>query len=232
MVRAPTYNEKPQLSVGYYAYWSGVPLDAARWAVRPYQGFGALPTNDGLTLLLAAWAYAQVDLVRQDLERNYLNAIRGVFGEWLGEARQEERIVGAGVPNHFRRPYGRGWALVGDAGYLKDPVTAQGITDAFHQAELCAHALDEIITGRQPFDAAMSEYQHQRDARVLPMYEFTTQLGALEPPRLEFQQLLGSIAGHQRAMDDFGSVFAGTFSPMELFDPNYGARLMGSPAAR
>jgi flavin-dependent dehydrogenase len=232
MVRAATYNEKPLLSVGYYAYWSGVPLDAARWAVRPYQGFGAIPTNDGLTLLLAAWPYAQLDLVRHDLERNYLTAIQGVFGEWLHGARQEERIVGGGVPNHFRTPYGRGWALVGDAGYLKDPVTAQGITDAFHDAELCAQALDEVFAGRQSFDIAMSEYQHQRDARVLPMYEFTTQLGALEPPPPEFQQLLAAIGGHAEAMNEFASVIAGTVSPAELFDPNRVQRVAAGFAPR
>ncbi len=41
--------------------------------------------------------------------------------------RREERFYGtADTPNYFRKPYGKGWALVGDAGYHKDPVLAQG----------------------------------------------------------------------------------------------------------
>ena len=48
--------------------------------------------------------------------------------------------MGAAVPNYFRKPYGPGWALVGDAGYIKDPITAQGIGDAFQDAERCASA--------------------------------------------------------------------------------------------
>ena len=71
--------------------------------------------------------------------------------------------MGAALPNFFRKPYGPGWALVGDAGYQKDPITAQGIQDAFRDAELCAGALDEALSGARPFDEAMADYQRARD---------------------------------------------------------------------
>jgi flavin-dependent dehydrogenase len=45
-----------------------------------------------------------------------------------------------------RRPYGPGWALVGDAGYFKDPFAAHGIT-AFRNAELLT---DAVIDGDLP----------------------------------------------------------------------------------
>ncbi len=98
------------------------------------------------------------------------------------------------VPNFFRRPYGPGWALVGDAGYLKDFITAQGIQDAFRDAELCAQALDQTFTGRRTFDTAMKDYQESRDTQVMPMYEFTAQLASLDPPPPEMQQLLGAVS--------------------------------------
>ncbi len=107
--------------------------------------------------------------------------------------------------------------LVGDAGYTKDPVTAQGISDAFHSAEWCAAALDEAFSGQRSFDAAMADYQHRRDHSALPLYEFTTQLATLEPPPPEMQQLLAGIAGNQDAMDAFVSVTAGTLSPVDFF---------------
>ena len=101
------------------------------------------------------------------------------------------------MPNFFRKPYGPGWALVGDAGYNKDPITAQGINDAFRDAERCATALDQAFSGARSFDDAMGEYQRARDEHVLPMYEFTCQLATLEPPPPEMQQLFGAIHGNQ-----------------------------------
>jgi flavin-dependent dehydrogenase len=142
--------------------------------------------------------------------------------EWAAQmaaATLEGRLVGGGVPNFFRRPFGPGWALVGDAGYTKDPVTAQGITDAFHSAEWCATALHEAFIGARGYDEAMGDYQQRRDTSVLPLFEFTTQLATLEPPPPEMQQLLAAIAGNQAAMDAFVSVTAGTLSPADFFDP-------------
>jgi flavin-dependent dehydrogenase len=153
-----------------------------------------------------------------------------VFGDRLAGARREERVVGSGAANHFRTPYGPGWALVGDAGYLKDPVTAQGITDAFHDAELCTQAVDQTFTGSRACIEAMASYQRRRDARVLPLYEFTTQIGDLsQPPPPELLHLLGSVAGNQDAMDQFASIFAGTLSPAKFFDPAHIGQLADSP---
>ncbi|MER9200899.1 hypothetical protein NKJ28_28285 [Mesorhizobium sp. M0145] len=75
-------------------------------------------------------------------------------------------------------------------------VTAQGITDAFREAERCAAALDQVFFGAVTFDEAMTEYQRGRDERVLPMYELTCQLATLEPPQPEMQKLIGAIQGN------------------------------------
>jgi 2-polyprenyl-6-methoxyphenol hydroxylase-like FAD-dependent oxidoreductase len=139
------------------------------------------------------------------------------LGDRLGGAKREAPIAGATIPNFFRKPYGPGWALVGDAGYNKDPITAQGITDAFRDAESLATALDESFSGRRSFDDAMHGYQAGRDEHVLPMYEFTCQLATLAPPPPEMQQLFGSIQGNQPAMNRFVQMNAGTISPTEFF---------------
>ena len=91
--------------------------------------------------------------------------------------------------------------------------------DAFHDAELCAAALDSAFSGKESFEAAMSEYQRTRDARVKAMYEFTCQIATLEPPPPEIQQLFRAIHGNQEAMDDFARMNAGTISPAEFFAP-------------
>jgi 2-polyprenyl-6-methoxyphenol hydroxylase-like FAD-dependent oxidoreductase len=135
------------------------------------------------------------------------------------------------VPNYFRKPYGPGWALVGDAGYNKDFITAQGMLDAFRDAELCATVLDQSFTGARSFDIAMGEYQSTRDRQVLPMYEFTSELATLEPPPPELQQLLGAVHGNQDAMDGFTRVIAGVTSPGEFFSQQNVQRIMSRAAA-
>jgi 2-polyprenyl-6-methoxyphenol hydroxylase-like FAD-dependent oxidoreductase len=220
------YHDKPQLLCGYYTYWSGLPMDGRfeTW-IRPDRAFAAWPTNDDLTLVIGGWPFAEFDANKGDIEGNYLKMLELAppFAERVQAATREARFVGTAVPNYFRKPYGPGWALVGDAGYNKDFITAQGMHDAFRDAELCVAALDEWSSGARSFDVAMGHYQTTRDTQVLPMYEFTCQLATLEPPPPALQHLLGAVHGNQEAMDGFARVIAGVTSPAEFFsDQNVG----------
>jgi 2-polyprenyl-6-methoxyphenol hydroxylase-like FAD-dependent oxidoreductase len=222
-VRPEQYDEKPPLLAGYYTYWSGLPMDGRfETYIRDRRGFAAAPTHDDLTMVIVGWPYAEFAENKKDIEGHYLKAIElaPAFADRLRGARREALFAGAAVPNYFRKPYGPGWALVGDAGYNRDFITGQGIMDAFHDAELCADALDRAFSGTQPFEAALSEYQRARDARVKAMYEFTCQLATLEPPPPEMQRLFGAVHGNQRAMDDFARMNAGTISPAAFFAPD------------
>jgi 2-polyprenyl-6-methoxyphenol hydroxylase-like FAD-dependent oxidoreductase len=221
-VRPERYDERPPILAGYYAYWSGLPMEGRfETYSRPRRGFAAAPTHDGLTLVIAGWPYSEFEANKKDIEGNYLAAIDVAprFAERLRRARRESRFVGAAVPNFFHKPYGPGWALVGDAGYTKDFITGQGIMDAFRDAERCVTALDEAITGARPFEDAMRDYQRDRDQHSRAMYELTCEIAALEPPPPEMQRLLAAMAqhGHQRAMDAFVQMNAGTISPAAFF---------------
>jgi flavin-dependent dehydrogenase len=229
-VRPQQYNDKPMLQWSYYTYWSGLPVDGFEITMRPDRGFAAVETNDGLTMLVVGWPCAEADAYKSDVEANYLKTLELAPGlaDRVRGAKREARFAGGSVPNFFRTPYGAGWALVGDAGYNKDPITAQGIPDAFHDAELCSAALDATFAGTSTFEDAMSAYHATRDARVLPIYEFTTQLATLEPPPEEMQHLLGAIHGNRDAMDSFVSVTAGTVSPVEFFDPEHIGQVLGA----
>jgi flavin-dependent dehydrogenase len=233
-VRAERYNEKPKLLAGYYAYYSDLPMNGRFETYnRPSRAFAAQPTHDDLTVVIAGWPFAEMHANRGDVEGNFLRTIDLVpdFAERLRAANRETRFVGTAVPNYFRKPFGPGWALVGDAGYNRDFITGQGIQDAFHAAELCVAALDETFNGARQFDVAMKEYQLRRDAQVLPMFEFTAQLATLEPPPPEMQQLLEAIHGNQEAMDGFVRVLAGVTSPAEFFSEANVARILEAAAA-
>jgi 2-polyprenyl-6-methoxyphenol hydroxylase-like FAD-dependent oxidoreductase len=221
-VRPEQYHERPPLLAGYYTYFSGLPMHGRfETYIRPRRGFAAAPTHDGLTLVIAGWPHAEFEANKGDLEGAYLSTLGLVpeFAERLRGARREARLLGATVPNFFRRPFGPGWALVGDAGYNKDPITAQGILDAFRDAERCAAALHEAFTGARSFNEAMADYQRDRDEHALPMYDFTCQLATLEPPPPEMQRLLRAIHGNRSAMDGFVRMNAGTISPAEFLSP-------------
>jgi 2-polyprenyl-6-methoxyphenol hydroxylase-like FAD-dependent oxidoreductase len=224
------YHEKPPLQAGYYTYWSG--LDVAEFEAfdRIDRAWAAFPTNDGLTLLVVSWPFAEFDANKKDVERHYLGALDRVpaFAERVRAARREERFVGTVVPNFFRKPFGPGWALVGDAGYNKDFITAQGISDAFRDVSLCSTALHEWFSGSRSFEDAMAKYQSSRDSHVLPTYEFTCQFAMLAPPAPERQQLLGAVHGNQDAMNGFVRVISGVVSPADFFSQENVARIFAA----
>jgi flavin-dependent dehydrogenase len=230
-VRPERYNEKPEILCGYYSYWSGLPMDGRfEVYVRESRGWAAAPTHDDLTLVVAGWPYAEYEANKSDVEGNYLRMFEQApeWAERIRGAKREARFAGTAVQNYFRKPFGPGWALVGDAGYNKDFITAQGIMDAFRDAELCATALDESLSGARSFDDAMAEYQRSRDEHVLPMFEFTCMLATLEPPPPELQQVLGAVHGNQEAMDGFARVNAGVTSPAEFFSEENVGRIFAA----
>jgi len=88
------------------------------------------PTHDGLTCLVVGWPRSQFEANRADYERHYMKTFELApgFAERVSGAARETRFQGTRIWRAcFRKPYGAGWALVGDAGYHKDPITALGI---------------------------------------------------------------------------------------------------------
>lgn len=224
-VGAEAYDERPHLQASYYAYWSGLPMGGRfETSVRDGAGFAAWPTNDDLTLVIAGRPFAGFEAYRRDIESTFLATIdvAPAFAERLRAAKRETRFVGASVANYFRRPFGPGWVLAGDAGYNLDFITAFGMTDAYLSAEGAASAIRDVLELHVPFDAAMASYQAARDEHARPFYEFTAGLATLEPPPPEFAQALAGIAGNQPAMDRFVRVTAGVTSPAEMFAPAQG----------
>jgi 2-polyprenyl-6-methoxyphenol hydroxylase-like FAD-dependent oxidoreductase len=202
-VRAREYDVKPPLTTNYYSYFSGFAADDLEEYVRDYQAVGCFPTHDRLTLIAVLWPSSRFEEVRADIEGHVRTVLQSTptVAQRLRSAKREEKWAGtAGVPNYFRQPFGPGWALVGDAGYNKDPITAQGISDAFIDAESLTTALDDGWSARRSLDDALADYQSSRDRRVKPMYDFTCQLATLAPPAPPMPQLFASAITGSRAL--------------------------------
>jgi flavin-dependent dehydrogenase len=230
-VNAPQYDARPAYGFLYYSYWSGISIDSAEYHIRRGQAAGAFPTNDGLVCIIAAHGISEFANFKADVEQNYLASlsIDPHFSERVRSGHREERIVGtADVPNFFRKPYGPGWALVGDAGYHKDPVTAQGITDAFRDGEALAEALDSILTGRRMYDEALGEYERRRNEAVMPMYELTCQFAQLDPPA-DVIALMSALRKNDIQRERFFGMFTGSVPVPDFFRPE---NITGIMAAR
>ena len=136
------------------------------------------------------------------------------------------------MPNFFRKPFGPGWALVGDAGYNKDFITAQGINDAFRDAELCADGARRGVL-RRPLASttrwpATSPRATSRSCRCTS----SPPSSRPEPPPPDWQQLLAAVHGNREAMDAFARVNAGVTSPAEFFSDDNVARIFAMAESR
>jgi 2-polyprenyl-6-methoxyphenol hydroxylase-like FAD-dependent oxidoreductase len=239
-VRPSEYDARPILAANYYSYYSGFAATDIEEYIRENLAVGCFPTNDGLTLIAVLWPTGRFHEIRTDITGHVAQALESTptVKARLQDATREERWVGtAGVPNYFRQPYGPGWALVGDAAYSRDPVTAQGISDAFLDAESLTDALDAGWSGRRSLGEALPGHHASRDQRVKPMYDFTCQLATLEPPPLPMQQLFAALRGNQEDTNQFFAAITGSLplpafmSPENLDRILTGAAGVQSPAA-
>src|SRR5919205_484417 len=231
-VGAPVYNDRGTLTANYYSYWSGVELDTVELHPRPGRLVVADKTNDGLVMVTVVRPRAEFDRARSDVEGEFMRALGEAapdLAERVRAGRREERFMGTGfLPNHFRKPYGPGWALVGDAGYVKDPATAQGITNSFSHTELLAEAIDDALSGRRGMAEALAEYERRRNEEVAAMFEHTTRLARLAPPPPELATLLEALRGNPEETGRFLGTVTGTVSIPEFFSPENVGRIVGA----
>ena len=232
-VDAPQYHYVPAKAFGYYTYWDDVELKGLEFYTRPGSTVIAFPTNDRQAAVFIERPEADFADFKTDVNASYVRTVNDIapdLGARIAGGRLAYRFKGAGNrPNFFRRPYGPGWALVGDAGVHKDPITAQGITDAFRDAELLAEAIDAGFSGRKPLETALRGYEYRRNQALKPLYDFIVDHAAMEPFDDAFQDVLAAMRGNQDAINQFFGVIQNTVSWDEFFSPSNLSLLMGLP---
>ncbi len=227
-VGAQVYDHQPATTCCYYGYWSGFDTPGTRLFVRDGLFCVAAPTNDGLTFLGIAWPHREFARVRADIDRAYRAAAATIpwVADRLACAEQVGRYVGTGdLEGFFRTASGPGWALLGDSGYHKDPITAQGMTDALLHAELLAAAILEGMAGSRSLDAALLNYGRRRDQAARPIYFMTADLARLAPATPEMAALVSSLLDNPTETRRFLGVMAGTVAVDDFFAPANLARI-------
>lgn len=203
LVGARTYREGQHASGVIYGYWRGLAVDGYHWHQWPGFVSGAIPTNDDETLVFAGTGAPRFrDTFHGDVASGYRRVIATAAPEIASQfdrAVRRRALTGfPGVRGFFRQSWGAGWALVGDAGCFKDPITAHGITDALRDAELLSEA---VLRGTE---AALAEYQDQRDQMVSGLFDVSDALASflwdLESVRPLHESLAREMSREVKAM--------------------------------
>lgn len=173
---AETYREGSHATATMFGYWAGLEVNGYQWYFAPGSSAGAIPTNGGKTgVFVSVPAHAFSDLFAHHPERAFLEVLSELAPELSVQVARAGRthLRGfAGQRGYFRQSHGPGWALVGDAGYFKDPLTSHGITDALRDAELLASAIEDGS------DDALARYQSQRDAMSAELFAATDEIAS------------------------------------------------------
>jgi 2-polyprenyl-6-methoxyphenol hydroxylase-like FAD-dependent oxidoreductase len=206
-VRAPIERPGAGASAVVYGYWSGVKADGYEWIFRPNASAGVIPTNGGQVCVFVAATPARVgrggravlELLVAEASPETADRLRA------GTAPAGVRTF-AGRPGFMRRAWGPGWALVGDAGYWKDPLTAHGLTDALRDAELLARAITASMSGEVHETEALAGYQATRDRLSEQLFEVTDRIASHRWTDAEIGPLLRQLSA---AMADEVDVLGG-----------------------
>ena len=181
-----------------YGYFRGLPAAGYEWFYGPRVSAGVIPTNDGFSCVFVGAPPARLASLVQAGGPG--DAVRVIAGEWnLGDRLAAAKRVGGlryarAMPGYLRRSSGPGWALAGDAGFWKDPMSTHGMTDAFRDAELLTRA---VLAAPEPGPAqreSLARYESARDALALPLLDVTERLASYDWEVTEVRQLLKRLA--------------------------------------
>lgn len=179
LVGAETLDEAPNMACSIYGYCRGLPQeDGYHWYFVDGAAAGTIPTNGGTCVFVAIPSATFAGLRSKGLEVLYRDLLLTVSPRLAAAVRNgggpDKLRAFPGVKGFLRQSVGPGWALVGDAGYFRDPLTAHGISDALREAELLTRAIDGEFTD------GLTSYQHERDARVRGMLDVTDRIASFE----------------------------------------------------
>lgn len=231
------YRRQPSGRACFFGYWTDPRTEwrntAIQWRAEAELGT-AFPCDGGLLLCLLQPPESRVADFRGDTLSEYLRTIKAMSG--LAERLSGGELVGGvrsatGIESYFRRSSGPGWALPGDAGHFKDPVTAQGIRDALRYGRLLGEAVAPVLhTG--DLDATLLAWERRRENDCLEVYQWTNALAAGEPMTPLELELFRAARKHDGLTTRLLDVYSRTLRPAALVGPARGVALSATALAR
>jgi flavin-dependent dehydrogenase len=238
IVHADSYDVVPSLTVTYYRYVSDFQGDRNQNEIYtcPPREYLFSPTDDGLTVVNLVMSQETAIGFRENADENFYRSfdMQPALGERLRASRSVGHVRGVlDQPNFYRRSYGPGWVLVGDAAYCKDPIRAQGITDAFLDAESLAVALDDAFCNRRSFADALHGHEQLRRYRTAFPYNMCLRAARFEvPSREKASDFVKLFENRPAAVAELRGLIPGSMRPEIFYDPAHLADLFGENGAR
>jgi len=228
-VGAAEHHVEPPLQSNIWSYWRDVPVDHLHITIREGAGAFAFPSSDGSVLVAANLLHGDFLRSRRRKKAAFHDMLRHIAPELadkLKQGTQVDRFFSGCTRSFVRRSCGPGWALVGDAGMKKDPVTAQGIAGAFASADMLAKAVDRGLGAAKTLHTELAEYERARDAWLLPYYDFTLRLAAFAKPSAEQAAFNHALATDPEGRSQLFGAVSLTFSPDKLMAPRNMRRIL------
>ncbi len=223
-VHAPVYNDLPTILCYYFSYWSNVQAETFELYARDQHRriIFSFKTEDGLYAVFVGLPIEELTEVKRDIEGAFMRSLELVpdFAARVRGGRREERFYGASdLPNFYRKPFGAGWALVGDAGLHKDPYMALGICDALRDAELLAGAIEDGLAARRPIDRALADYERRRNEASATDFDENVALARFTPPRPEVLAIRAAVRERPAEATRLVKARMGMTDPAAFFNP-------------
>ena len=232
VVNAPVYNEVPPILCYYFSYWQDVESEDFEMYVRSEQRrvIFSFKTEDDLFAVFVGVPMDEFPQVRRDIEGAFIRAVDAIpgFGERIRAGRRVERFYGASdLPNFYRKPYGPGWALVGDAGLHKDPILALGICDALRDVEFLADAIADGLSGRAIMAAALAEYERRRNEASATDYADNIAAARFTPLPPQALAIRAAVRHRPEDATRLWKARGRMIDPAQFFNPQNLERLLG-----
>jgi flavin-dependent dehydrogenase len=231
-VEAPLYNQVPTLLCYYFSYWSGVPAQTFELYIRNREQrvIFSFKTEDDRFAVFVGAPIEEFDRFRRDMESAFMRTLDIVpeFAERVRSGQREERFYGCGdLPNFYRKPFGNGWALVGDAGLHKDPFLALGICDGLRDAEFLAEAIRDGLGGTRPLNDALADFEKKRNDASAADYQENIAAARFTPFPPEFFAVRAAVKNKPDEATQLVKARMRMIEPASFFNSTNLQRLLG-----
>ena len=202
---APVILKGSSASAVLYRYLTDLPAAGYEWAYGEGAAAGLIPTNDYTCVFVATTPARMHSLRSSGAEQAFAALLASAapsLVDRVADAKRATSLRGwGGVPGYLRRGWGDGWALVGDAGYFKDPITTHGMTDALRDAELLADAVLAVLSGCGEA-SAFEAYEGTRDRLSRDMFDVTEAVAGYDWSLHKVRHLLRDVSAAMSAEVD------------------------------
>jgi hypothetical protein len=141
-------------------------------------------TPEGRVLVVNMCPAEDVSGFRKDAEAAWQTKLDDdpALAERLAGATNMSKVRStADLSAYYRRSSGPAWALAGDAGHFKDPVTGNGMRDALRHGRLLGEAAAPVLHDAARLDDALQRWEHGRDQDTLSTYHWGNRASRPDP---------------------------------------------------